>query len=407
MPVAAPRNMKQLRNLRHHSLHSQRLSRDDILNLHEMAYELNGYIHWINTYPDLEVVFGMKELLQELDNILVMRESGEMLSYDTTFNLGDFYLSCLIFKHTAFKGNPCIPGMFLVHERKFTATHRVIFDTLKKNVPSLSRTQVPIAIDQEKAIVSAVHTELPQMPVVHCWNHILQDICRWLKAHNAPSEDIACYMDHVRQLLHQPHEQAYVDLLEQHKKVWDQTFTEYYTKNVHRLVPQSLGRWQLEALGVYNPYSGVTTNQSESMNRVIKDLQSWKEAPVDVMVMSLYQLQSYYFNEVQRGLCGLGEYQLKESHSSLAREVGEIDLLHCEAPDDIVRLLREKGVQETPLSITQSATTSATTMGMYTTHTHIRTLHPYVTYVDTSTSATQQDSTNDIIQQSESPYSEC
>ena len=67
-------------------------------------------------------------------------------------------------------------------------------------------------------------------------------------------------------------------------------------KSVHPIVRLSVGKWVLEDLGVYNPHSGVTNNQSEGLNRVIKDLQSWKEAPGDSMILSLYKLQAYYLN---------------------------------------------------------------------------------------------------------------
>ena len=340
VPTAAPRNMKQLRNLRHHSLQNFRLSSDDIFNVHQIAYDLNGFVTRIQTYPDLEVVFGLSEITSELDNMLAIGDSGQLLSYDTTFNLGDFYLSALIFRHTAFKGNPCIPGVFLLHERKFTSTHQNFFRTLKAMVPSLNRSQSPIVTDQEKAIINAIAAEVPQMPHVYCWNHVLQDMCRWLREHGAPSEDVTVYMEHVRQLLHQPSKEAYHTLLRKHQMSWDETFNAYYTNSIHKVIAERLGRWQLEKLDTYNPYSGVTTNQSEAFNRVVKDLQQWKEAPVDVMILSLFQLQTYLHNEIQRGMCGLGEYRLKSNYRSLLKEPGEVDLLKCEKPANIVALLQ-------------------------------------------------------------------
>lgn len=66
----------------------------------------------------------------------------------------------------------------------------------------------------------------------------------------------------------------------------------------------TLGRWILEDAGVYSPLSGITTNQSEGFNCVMKRLQSWREIPVDAAVMALYHLQAFYFNESQRGLSG-------------------------------------------------------------------------------------------------------
>ena len=68
-----------------------------------------GFVWKITTFPDLVCVCGLKELLNEADRVI--------LSYDTTFQLGDFYVSLLIFRHIIFKERPCIPAMFLLHER--------------------------------------------------------------------------------------------------------------------------------------------------------------------------------------------------------------------------------------------------------------------------------------------------
>jgi hypothetical protein len=63
----------------------------------------------------------------------------------------------------------------------------------------------------------------------------------------------------------------------------------------------------IECIKVYNAYSGITTNQAESLNFVIKQLQEWKEAPPDCILLSVYYLQSYY---VLRGQRGLGNYHV-------------------------------------------------------------------------------------------------
>ena len=64
-------------------------------------------------------------------------------------------------------------------------------------------------------------------------------------------------------------------------------------------------RWNLEEFDVYNPMSGITSNQSEIFNSVLKHLQGWKEIPIDSAVLSLYHLQAFYWNEWQRGLAGM------------------------------------------------------------------------------------------------------
>ncbi len=67
----------------------------------------------------------------------------------------------------------------------------------------------------------------------------------------------------------------------------------------------TVGRWNLQEFGLYNPMSGVTTNQSEGFNSVWKRLQGWKEIPIDTGLLTLYYLHVYYWNEWQRGLAGI------------------------------------------------------------------------------------------------------
>ena len=60
----------------------------------------------------------------------------------------------------------------------------------------------------------------------------------------------------------------------------------------------------LEKYEVYNPLSGITTNQAEGFNCVLKRLQNWKETPVEAAVMAFYHLQAFYVNETRCGLSG-------------------------------------------------------------------------------------------------------
>ena len=121
--MKTPRNMKQLHNIRYKHLPQSHISQDTLFNLHELAYDISGYVWRITTYPDLVCVFGMQEVLEGLDRVLLLKSESQLLSYDTTVQHGDFYLSPFIFRHTLFAENPNIPAMFLLHERKLATTH--------------------------------------------------------------------------------------------------------------------------------------------------------------------------------------------------------------------------------------------------------------------------------------------
>ena len=83
--------------------------------------------------------------------------------------------------------------------------------------------------------------------------------------------------------------------------------------------------WILAPLKLYTVHSGITNNASESMNNVIKRLIDWKEVPVDVAVLSFFDLQNYYWNECLRRLCSTGNYRLKSQFISCRRPSSEID----------------------------------------------------------------------------------
>jgi len=99
------------------------------------------------------------------------------LTYDTTFNLGDFYLSILLFWQTEFVGAPIVPLAFYLHERKLNATHATFFRHLKNVLPELdTASHAYIVTDSEAAIVSATSVEFPHLTSFLCWNHVIQVI---------------------------------------------------------------------------------------------------------------------------------------------------------------------------------------------------------------------------------------
>jgi len=267
--VQTPRNMKQLRNLRFKCLNKSRISHDALYNLHDIAYDIPGFVWKITTFPDLLCIVGIQEILEEADRVFEIPDSLQLLSYDTTFQLGDFYVSPLIMRHCLFKERPCIPVMFLIHERKYTQTHQEMFKECVTRIPSLKKTNHPLVTDREKAITNAIIEECPTLKLVYCWNHVFRDIRMWCRKHGAPSADISIYVESVRRLFHSVSKQKYQKQLKESLTVWDAAFEDYYMKNIHSDVTKSIGRWILEEKGVYSPYSGVTNNQSEGFNRYV------------------------------------------------------------------------------------------------------------------------------------------
>jgi hypothetical protein len=88
-----------------------------------------------------------------------------------------------------------------------------------------------------------------------------------------------------------------------------QGFAKYYRDNIHKEIGRT-ARWALKA--AFSELELATTNASESFNAMLKRLQDWKSRPVDVVALSLYQLDSFYLAEILRGRYQMGEFYLRK-----------------------------------------------------------------------------------------------
>ena len=135
------------------------------------------------------------------------------ISHNTTFQLVDCYMS-----------QPCIPAMFLIHQRKFTETHREMFKECVAHIPALRKAKCPMVIDKERAFVNAAKAEMSNVPVVHCWNHIFQAMGLWLRKHGEPTQDIVVYSEDVFKLFLSVSEEQYEQQLAVASQRWDSAF---------------------------------------------------------------------------------------------------------------------------------------------------------------------------------------
>ena len=264
------------------------------ISINYVALDLPDFIYTIRTHPDLVCVCGNKQLFDELDRVLVLKSPcHQLLSYDTTFQLGDFYVSVLSFPHTIFQEDQVIPVAFLLHERKHASYHIEFFDVCCKLIPALKTTQKPIATDEEQAYVKAISKCMPDASHLRCWNHVVQAagtmLFKLLKdEHCAKGDDVAVYRSDLKELLHLPSKEEYTKQLSSMSGKWSAPFFDYFN-NIHPDI-ESLDRWAIEPYGIYCPFSGITNNQAEGINFALKQLQKWKEAPLDCMVLALHYL---------------------------------------------------------------------------------------------------------------------
>lgn len=296
-----PRNGRQVQYYKSISTPNRKFGADTIVSLHELAYAMPDYIWSIESYPDLVACFGLQPILD-----LINSTSSTLWSYDTTFKLGDFYLSVLVVKLSDYKESPTIPACFVIHDRKFQSVHAKLCEHLTIRMKSRS-SGINLVTDGEEAIVAAFSKAFPNWSLLSCWNHIETDIEMWVKRHDGKASDAVVYKSNIKELLRSDSMSTMLSKLSTIKPSWSQAFVQYYDTCVAKKVTASYSG-RLRQLGL--SCDSITTNLSESLNFVIKDFQGWKENTADVCLFSLFQLQQYYLTQITRSADGFGPYTL-------------------------------------------------------------------------------------------------
>ncbi len=256
-----PRNRQQVKYF--HGQGNRKMSKDSFTALHEVAYMLPGFVWLIQTFPDLMVCCGQQDAIDYMQ----LNREPILLSYDTTFNLGNFYLSVLIMQCSFLSETPLLPLAFILHDRKFESVHSTFFSLLLQKLPLK---KCIIVTDGEAGITRAIVNTMSNWTLVSCSNHILRDAEFWLKKHAANSADLAVYKNNVRELLQCSTAIGLQLKLQTLRNSWSAAFAAYYDAHLKRRVEIGYGGY-LNDCGLDD--SSITNNMSESFNAVIKRYQ--------------------------------------------------------------------------------------------------------------------------------------
>ncbi len=266
---SSARDLKQVQNFTYAENKKLKIYNCPLKSVCEIAKHSDIIWH-LTLFPDIIIVVGNFELL-ELANKVIAQGELVILEYDTTFNLGNFYLSYIVCQRK-------FPIAFLIHTKKYESVHIEFWKIISGKIESFNN--VVIASDREPAIVKAISTVLPNVKQVFCYNHILRNVRKWLEKHIP--KNVAEICKEVSLLLYTANVNEYQ--LEIKKTDWPKEFRKYYFNNIHQ-----------DVLSNKNiiPSTYITTNGIERYNRTIKDWCNHKEQDIDRMVLLLEWLQTF------------------------------------------------------------------------------------------------------------------
>ena len=185
------------------------------------------------------------------------------------------------------------------------------------------------------------------------------------------ADDVGGYCESLRELFLQPTKQlfelqlknkikGYVNNSGHSIEAWSKEFVEYFNEFINPEI-ESLAAWSIKPIckKIFNFFPGVTTNQCEGLNNLLKILNERVELPLDVVILSIQQLSIYYSNEIKIGFGNRGNYRLlaqfKEQCYVDAKFINTRDAME---PSTIIKslildkeeLLRLAGVKFTTIS---------------------------------------------------------
>jgi hypothetical protein len=257
----------------------------------------------------------------------------QCLTYDTTFAIGELYLSVLTFRQPEFEDNPIIPLMYMIYERDVPEVHNTFFMRFAEAVPEFSTPQrMIITSNEEVAITNAIAKHCPDVPRLRCWQHALQNIKLKLQIFNITErQKVQQYESDFIRLLNQDSAGKYKSLLAQmYLKRWKkvnifaplslpltillifcfniyQEFSDYFDMAIDPDMNR-MGAWALRPFGI----SLQTATSSESFSGIMKRLSEtnllWNKSSVDLLASSLLKITDFFNVRVARSRYRLADY---------------------------------------------------------------------------------------------------
>lgn len=213
----AVRDMKQVQNVKGNVERKLKLGPCSLYSTLEIAAEdQERFVQEIMVWPHVRIVLLHVDLVEVLSGLLNREDLDTVeVTLDTTFTMGDFYVTPFSFTETEFVNKPSIPVGFLIHETRDAEVHRALFDQIFKKIPHLgSANNVYMMMDDEDALKAALRSTFPEMDLRRCLNHVVDNVKRKLRETGVKKKaDLQAYVRQVRILLDQPSRKDYDDML--------------------------------------------------------------------------------------------------------------------------------------------------------------------------------------------------
>ena len=216
----------------------------------------------------------------------------QLISFDTTFECGDAYVTAITVRNIEIEGDPIFPVIFMFHENPSEEQHAMLWNVVERKLGLSKLINIPVACDREKAPIKAFKSAVPggEKQLVFCHNHILRNVDFWLKKNGLTKNEIKLYKNEVLILLESTSKDEFAQWEVKFLSKWSLAFKEYYIAHLAEDIRSHAAKFIMKRFAAFKNKT-LSNNISESLNRMMKVELHWKEHKLDFLFILLFQLQ--------------------------------------------------------------------------------------------------------------------
>lgn len=341
-----PTGSKQIDNFKYSQVKQLKILNDDILSLNALRLiGLDNFVDTIMIAPHLQVFLahpGSIQLTQRLADRSL--ESGKpfFVYYDTTYNVGDYYVSFLSAKNLELASEPAYVICVNIHESKSEDSHFNFFNQFVHKILKFNE-NVCMITDREQAIINAINRSFGKEGLSNllffCENHIKTDLEFWLdkelkqklegllkyKSIEVTANDPAIQAQKTKlksqfkgflfsalELTNCATTEELVTQKEASAEKWSIEFKAYFENCIEPAIRNNLEKRAKFKFIKELSMQSITNNLSEATHFSFKKWHGKKNARLDSVVLDMYKYVAFFIGEFNRAYKGLGDYSVKK-----------------------------------------------------------------------------------------------
>ncbi len=302
----------------------------------------DAFVRDVKAAPEPMSVCYADWQLRDLERFCTNSAEFTILTADTTYNLGDFFVTPLSYRHLMLEDvrsgePPVMPGPTLVHQQMKFASFNYLASVMIDGNKKLRNLQA-FGTDGDTNLSEALGHNFPFALSLRCFIHFERNLHKKLHDLGIPKKVADEFVHDVMGSRHgSTYQEGLVDCItvaefDQNfarlETVWNARekpfsgvsapqFYQYFKQHKADAVRYNMLKGVREAAGLGSPPAIFTTNASESLNKVIKQHVHYKASQWPDFNDSLRSLVAAKREEVIRAISGRGLYRLRPQYARL------------------------------------------------------------------------------------------